>query len=60
MKYLKHKSKTPETLETWCHRWPWPTWWGTMVASKLGFKGTSRAMANDLLLPPGGAGVVVA
>jgi hypothetical protein len=31
-----------------------------MVASKLGFKGTSRAMANDLLLPPGGAGVVVA
>jgi hypothetical protein len=52
MKHLKHKSETPKTLETLSHRWPWAIWWGT-VASKLGFKGTSRATAGDLLVAPG-------
>jgi hypothetical protein len=35
MKLLKYKSETPETLETWHHRWPRPTRWETAVASKL-------------------------
>ena len=34
MKHLKTTSETPGPLETW-RRWhPWPTWWGTAVASK--------------------------
>jgi hypothetical protein len=33
MKHLKHTSETPDTFET-RHRRPWPTWWGTAVASK--------------------------
>jgi hypothetical protein len=50
IKHLKHKSKTPETLETRRCRQPWPTWWGTTVASELGFKGTSRATGSNLLV----------
>jgi hypothetical protein len=50
MKHLKHKSEMPKTLQIWRRRQPWPTWWGATVASKLGFKGTSRATVSDLLL----------
>jgi hypothetical protein len=39
MKQLKHKSETPETLETWCHLRQQPSWYGTTVASKLGLGG---------------------
>jgi hypothetical protein len=43
IKHLKHKSKTSETLETRRRRGPWPTWWGTVVASKLGSRGRCSA-----------------
>jgi hypothetical protein len=34
MKHLNTTFKTPETLETWRRRQPWPTVWGTAVANK--------------------------
>jgi hypothetical protein len=46
LKHLKHESETPETLET-RRRWrPWPTWWGTAVATKLWRMRTANATAR--------------
>ena len=50
MKHLKHKSETPETLETRRRRRPWPTWWGTAVASKLWRMRTATATQPQALL----------
>jgi hypothetical protein len=39
MKHLKHKSETPETIETQRRRRPQPTWWETPITSQLGLGG---------------------
>jgi hypothetical protein len=43
MKHLKHTFETPETLS--CRR-PHPSWWGSVVANKLGLGGRQEQRPN--------------
>jgi hypothetical protein len=49
MKHLNTTFETPETLETWRRRQPWPTVWGTAVANKqrLGEERRAGAVAMN-------------